>query len=352
MSTGIPFLKQRNQYVLVIIIILAIFIFFGLERIVGSFLGATIFYVIFRPLNIYLQEKKKWNKGLSAALIMVLSFVCMVIPIFLIVQMLTNRVMFYVNHPDITNTMLKNVNAFAAEKLHDPELINRFLATLKTNASGFVSSILNASASTFVQIIIMYFTLYYILKNFRSFESGLVHYLPFKTNDTYLIGMELRNMTYSNVLGQGFIAIIQGTLLGIGFLIFGLSDPFFWGIVGIFLSMIPLFGTPFLFVPAGLIAISNGNIGAGIGIILYGYLLVTMIDNFIRMAIGRKIANTHPLITIIGVVIGFPLFGIMGILYGPLLLSLFIILAKIYRTNITQIIQLEKVKEDNAAEKN
>ena len=158
----------------------------------------------------------------------------------------------------------------------------------------------------------------------------------------------MRNMTYSNVLGQGLIAIIQGTLLGIGFLIFGLSDPFFWGIVGIFLSMIPFFGTPFLFVPAGLIAISNGNIGAGIGIILYGYLLVTMIDNFIRMAIGRKIANTHPLITIIGVVIGFPLFGIMGILFGPLLLSLFIILARIYRSNLTEIIQLEEVRDGNS----
>lgn len=102
-----------------------------------------------------------------------------------------------------------------------------------------------------------------------------------------------------------------------------------------------MFGAPLIFIPAGLIELSNGNSIAGIGIIVYGYLIVTTIDNFIRMAIGRKIANTHPLITIIGVVIGIPLFGILGILYGPLMLSLFIILINIYTSNKVEIEKLE-----------
>ena len=91
----------------------------------------------------------------------------------------------------------------------------------------------------------------------------------------------------------------------------------------------------------------HGDMVAGIGIIIYGYLIVTMVDNFIRMAIGKRIANTHPLITIIGVVIGIPIFGILGILYGPLIISLFIILAKIYRENRNEIIQLSG-EDDNA----
>ena len=343
---SVPVLKQRNNFILIILVLLAICIAIGLNRITSGFLGAIIIYVIFRPLNIYLQEKKKWNKSLSTALILILSFVSLIIPIFFIIKLITDRVMFYVNNPEQTEIILQNINTFAAEKLNDPDLIKNSIADLKAQAGDFVTSIINGAASTFIQVIVMYFTLYFTIKYFREFERGLVNYLPFKRKDSLTIGSELRNMTYSNILGQGFIAIIQGTLLGLGFWIFGISDPIFWGGIGIFLSMITMFGAPIIFIPAGIIEMSNGNMVAGIGIIVYGYLIVTTIDNFIRMAIGKKIANTHPLITIVGVVIGIPLFGILGILYGPLLLSLFIILLKIYKSNRLEISVIEGEAEE------
>ncbi len=345
MPMSVPALKQRNNFILIILILLAICIALGLNTITSGFLGAIIIYVIFRPLNIYLQEKRKWNKSLSTALILLLSFVCLIIPIFFLIKLVTDRVMFYVENPEQTEVILQNINTFAAEKLNDPDLISDSIESLKSQAGNFVTSIINGAASTFIQIIVMYFTLYFTVKYFREFERGLVNYLPFKRNDSLTIGSELRNMTYSNILGQGFIAIIQGSLLGLGLWIFGISDPLFWGVIGVFLSMIPLFGAPLIFIPAGIIEISNGNMVSGIGIIIYGYLIVTSIDNFIRMAIGKKIADTHPLITIVGVVIGIPLFGILGILYGPLLLSLFIILLKIFRTNRTEISLLEGDEE-------
>lgn len=334
-------LKQRNNLILFIILILGFFIALGLDKISGGLFGAVIIYVIFRPLNIYFQEKKKWNKGLSTGLVLILSFVCIVIPIFFLIRMIADRVLYYVNHPEITEPILKNITDFATEKLNEPDLIEETIATLKAGAADFATSFLNGAASTFIQLIVMYFTLYFTMKNFRTLEAGLVQHLPFSKSNSIKIGNELRNMTYSNILGQGFIAIIQGILLGIGFLIFGIPEPVFWGIIGMFLSMIPMFGSPLIFLPAGIIELSNGNTLAGIGIIIYGYLIVTSIDNFIRMAIGRKIANTHPLITIIGVVIGIPLFGMMGILFGPLMLSLFIILYNIYSTNREEIEALE-----------
>ncbi len=345
MPLSIPTLKQRNNIILVIIIFLGICIALGLEKILGAFFGAIIIYVIFRPLNVYLQEKRNWNKGLTAALILILSFVCLIVPIFFIIKLIADRAMFYVNNPEESEKMLENINKFATEKLNDPNLIEDTVASIKAGAAGFVSSLVNGAANTFIQIIVMYFTLYFTIKNFREFEKGLVQFAPFKRSDSIKIGNELRNMTYSNILGQGFIAVVQGTLLGLGFWIFGINDPLFWGVIGTFLSMIPMFGSPLIFIPAGLIELSNGNTVAGVGIIIYGYLIVTSVDNFIRMAIGKKIANTHPLITIVGVVIGLPLFGILGILYGPLLLSLFIILFKIYSGNKAEIAKLEGDEE-------
>ena len=347
MPLSLTSLKQRNNVVLIVTIILGRIILLGLNRILGGLLGAIIIYVLFRPLNIYFQEKKQWNKSLGTSIILILSFFCLIVPIFLLVSLITDKALYYINHPELTDVMFGNLNKFAKEKFNEPDLVGNLLETLKAGAGAFVSTVVNGAANTFIQIIVMYFTLFFTIKNFREFESGLTQYLPFRRGNSIRIGKELRNMTYSNILGQGCIAIIQGALLGLGFWIFGIPDPFFWGVIGAFLSMIPLFGSPLIFLPAGIIEMSNGDMVAGIGIIIYGYLIVTMVDNFIRMAIGKRIANTHPLITIIGVVIGIPIFGILGILYGPLIISLFIILAKIYRENRNEIIQLSG-EDDNA----
>lgn len=347
MSLSITSLKQRNNAILAITILLGILILLGLEGILAGILGAIIIYVLFRPLNIYFQEKKKWNKNLSTAIIMITSLVSLIIPIFILVWMITGKVIYFLENPEQTETIFANINKFAADNLNQPHLIEDLLASLNEGAGSFATSVVSGAANTFIQIVVMLFLLFFTIKHFREFEAGLMRYMPFRRSNSVKIGNELRNMAYSNILGQGFIAIIQGFMLGVGFLIFGLPDPVFWGMIGAFLSMIPLFGSPILFVPAGIIEMSNGNLVSGLGIIIYGYLFITTIDNFIRMAIGKKIADTHPLITIIGVVIGIPIFGIMGILYGPLIISLFVILVKIYNDNRLEIAELQGEIDNN-----
>lgn len=347
MPITISGLKQRNNVILAMTLMLGIIIALGLQGILAGILGAIIIYVLFRPLNIYFQEKKKWNKNLSTAIILIVAVVALIIPIFVLVWMITGKVINFIEHPEQTEKLFGNINKFASEYLNQPHLIDDLLKSVSEGAGQFATSIISGAANTFVQIIVMLFLLWFTVKHFREFEKGLLHYMPFKKDNSLKIGNELRNMAYSNILGQGFIAIIQGVILGIGFLIFGIPDPVFWAMIGIFVSMIPMFGSPLIFIPAGIIELSNGNVISGIGIILYGYLFITTIDNFIRMAIGKKIANTHPLITIVGVVIGIPIFGIMGILYGPLLISLFVILINIYKENRTEIEALQSEIENN-----
>ncbi len=333
-------LQQRNIIILCMLILLGATIFFGLNAIAQGLLGAIIIYIIFRPLNIYLQEKRNVNPALVAVMIMLLSIVCLVIPFFSLIQLMINKVVYYSNHSEEIENILKNINAFTAEKLNEPDLITNLINKAKEGSGGMIADAVNKAVFIFIQLVVMYFTLFFIMRDFRGFEKGLIKYMPFKRSHTKRLGAEIRNLTYSNVLGQGMIAIIQGTLVGIGFWIFGINDPLFWGVVSGFLSMIPLFGSPIVFMPAGIIEISNGNLVSGFGIILYGYLLVTTIDNVIRMILGRKIANTHPMITIIGVVIGLPLFGILGILYGPLMLSSFLILLEIFEANRLELAKI------------
>lgn len=338
-------LKQQNTVILVVILLLAAIVFVGLQTIFTGLLGAVIIYVLFRPLNRYLQEKRKWNPSFVSACILILSFLCIILPFLALIKMIADRFIYFVNNPADLQAILDKVNTFASEKLHAANLSDQLTSYLQSAAGNIATSVVNGAANTFVQLLVMYFTLFFILREFRGFEKNVSKYLPFTAANINILGHEIRQLTYSNILGQGFIAIVQGMVLAIGFLIFGIPDAFFWGTVAIFLCMIPMLGSPMVFMPAGIIELSEGHPVAGYGIILYGYLIVAMIDNIIRMIFGRKIAHVHPLITIIGVVIGFPLFGIVGLLYGPLLLATLFILLDIYRTNRSRIAKLE---ENNA----
>ena len=133
-------------------------------------------------------------------------------------------------------------------------------------------------------------------------------------------------------------------LLANGFLIFGLPDPLFWGVIGAFISFLPVVGAPTLSIPAAIILFVQGHPLKGVLLLVYGLLFIGNVDSFLRMMINKRIANTHPLITIIGVLIGIPLFGITGLVFGPLLLSYFLLLLEIYETNRMAADRLERIR--------
>src|SRR5690606_8114321 len=129
------------------------------------------------------------------------------------------------------------------------------------------------------------------------------------------------------------VAIVQGGFLAIGFLIFGAKDPLSWGVICAIWSFIPLLGPPLIFVPAAAILISQVATWQGVGLLIWGFSLVINIDNVLRFIIANRVGDIHPLITVVGVIIGLLLFGIMGLVYGPLLLTYFLIAVRIYKSN-------------------
>jgi predicted PurR-regulated permease PerM len=329
-------LKQRKIIVLGITLVLGLFLLYALRDIFTSFLGALVFYVLFKPLHVYLTAGKGWNRMASALTIILLSFVIIILPMSLLSGMIINQLMVFRDDPSEINELVNKLNHFAEVKLNIPHVVDTVLTGAQDWAMGSFTSAVNGAFEVLIKLAIMYFVLYYMLTGYMAFEAALIKYMPFRHKNSMLFWKELKNTTYSNVLGQGVISIVQGGLVGIGFLIFGLRDPFFWTVISIFLAFLPVVGPPLVFVPAGLIALSHGNTVAGIGIMLWGFILVINIDNLIRMAIAKRIANTHPLVTIIGVVIGLPYFGILGLVFGPLLLSYFILLVSMYETRYVQ----------------
>jgi len=337
-------LNQRKFIALTMIILLGIFIVYTMKDIVSSILGAIILYTLFAPLFLYLVDKRKFNRSLSAAIIIIASFVIIVLPFASLFWMLYQKILDLQENPADLNALIKNIDKFAAATFHQKNIVESNLSKASSAVLGFISSAMDSVLSIILVIGIMYFILYYMLVKYEEMEKGLVKFLPFREKNIKHFASELKNVTYSNVVGQGIISLAQGGLLAVGFVIFGLADPIFWGVVCFFLSFLPVIGSPIVFVPAGIIAISSGNTFAGVGILLWGGIFVMNIDNVLRLVINKKMGNIHPLVTIIGVVIGIPVFGIIGLVYGPLILAFFILLVKVYETGFTTETYDEKEK--------
>ena len=134
----------------------------------------------------------------------------------------------------------------------------------------------------------------------------------------------------ANVLGQALVSFVQGVLTGATLWIFGVPDPFFWGTVAFFTAFIPVLGTPLVWGPAGLIQLSQGNTTQGVGILVVGVVIIINIDNLLRIMLAKRMGDIHPLVTLAGIVLGVPIFGILGLVVGPLLLSYFIVLIHVF----------------------
>ena len=324
---------QRNYILIALILILGLGLISISWMIFDGLMGAIIFFTIFRSPYIYITEKKNWNKSISAIAIIILSFLVLIVPFLTLTMMVYDKIIYLETNPEELGVLKEKLWPLLQKYFSNKKNVEVIINGIQSKIVVIFSNTINGISNVLLQITVLYFLLYFMLKEHNKLEELLLRYLPIRKYQTQRLGTELTNITNSNLLGQGFICFIQGSLVSIGFLIFGISDPLFWGVVCFFLSFVPFIGAPLVFVPAGIIQYYAGDSFGGIGIILWGFILVTNIDNVIRFYLSKKIGDVHPLITIIGVIIGIPAFGILGLVYGPLLISYFILLVKIWEEN-------------------
>lgn len=320
-----------RQAALLLIIITGLFIGWSLSSFLTSFLSAIILYVISRPLMRYFISKKRWNRNLSALLIILLSFMIVLLPIWGLTYMLSSKVYYVINHSDELITMTQTIDKIIFEKTGFSVFSTDSVEKIKVILSELVPQFLGKTLSILADIGMMYFILFFMLISTGKMEKIVEQYIPFRKASSQHFATELEMMIYSNVLGAPLLAIIQGLVAALGFWILGLNEPFFWGIMCGFFSFIPLVGTAFIWIPAGAFLIYTGHQWQGITLLIFGAIVITNIDNVFRFIIQKKFANVHPLVTVLGVIIGLKCIGLPGIVFGPLLISYFLLLIKVYK---------------------
>ena len=332
--------QQRLALHISLILLLGCIILYGLMDYIPALIGSIILYVLFKKMNFFLTQRLKWRASVSAIAIIILSLFIIIIPLVTTTVMIAKKVILYAGNAsslaNYLNNLLKNpivvqLQEITGFDLQNPELLQKIAGRVGEFATSLFTPLLSGTLNLFVGIGIMYFILYYLLVNEKNVIQGIHDYLPFDRSTVRQMFNELENNVKTNVLGQSLIAFIQGALVAVGFLIFGIPDALFWGVISFFMAFIPVLGTPLVWIPAGLIAISQGNTFGGVGLIIYGAVLVMNIDNVLRFFIARQLGDIHPLITILGVIFGVNFFGILGLVIGPLLISYFLVLIEAYK---------------------
>ena len=336
--------KQRNNINLVIIIALGLLIVYSLQSVLGALLSSLVLYTILRPLYLYLVEGKKWRKGITAILVLFLSFMVIVLPFYLLSSMVITKITELRTDEIYYKNLLFKFKHLIPVNSNIQTYIEDGLNKAGAWTASLFPSVISGAFSIVFGLLIVYFLLYFMLIEHKSFEKTLVKYAPFRAQNAIRFGIEMQNMTYANVVGQGLISIVQGSLVSLAFYVLGYNDPLFWGVITTFISLVPILGPPVVFLPAAILQIINGNEFAGWAMIIFGFVVILNIDNVLRFVIAKKVGNIHPIITVIGVIIGVPLFGILGLVFGPLILSYFVLLIKIYETSAKASGKMEKIK--------
>ena len=303
---------------------------------IAIFLASLVAY-IFNPLYQWLFKKTK-KENVSAFLVCVFVLVLIIAPsaYFLKVLIQESYSIYNVSKDIIGQDFLQNCNTQLCESakgiLSNPQ-ISFHIEKASQDITRYIivkgSDALVAIPTLIINLMITLFALFYFLRDGAKLVDRVGYYLCVKKKEYVKIISRLKDITYGITYGYVLVAFLQGVLGALGFLVLGIPSPFFWGIVMGFLAMVPYLGTGLVWGPAaayliidGMMQDSTGLIIKGIILIVYGTVIVSGMDNILRPKIIGDKAKVHPLLVLIGIFGGVYFFGPLGVIIGPMVLSL------------------------------
>ncbi|MDD3900399.1 MAG: AI-2E family transporter [Dysgonamonadaceae bacterium] len=322
---------KEHRFVLIALVILLVLII-GRELwvYITGLLAASTIYALVRNQMAKLVEKRKWGRSLSAITILIEVIIVFLIPISGIGLMIVNEVSgIQIDIESIKQQIIELIDRI--EKMIGTELNTPDLSNTGAIITGLAQRLLSGGYSLIINSFIAIFALYFMLINYDSFEKTIYEILPFRRDNKDILKDETKNIIKATAVGIPVVAVLQGIIAYIGYTFFGIGNTVVLAILVSFTTIIPIIGTSLVWLPVGLIPILQGDYVRGALLLVYGLALIGGSDTVFRFVLQKQIANIHPLITFFGVLMGIPIFGLWGVIFGPLLLSLLILFINMYR---------------------
>lgn len=343
------FNDRVRQVLLLLLIILLIYLSVReLKLFMPGILGAITLYILSRASYFQLVYTRKWKKGNAAFLYIIFYLMILGIPVFAAVALLSPKISSVLSDPTTVINNIKQAVMQVQARAGVQIVTEKSLSNSLDQTITFIPSLLNSTLNLVSNLITMLFFLYYLLYHGREVEMTLFKIIPLKDANTAMLAFETKKMVKANAIGIPLISIIQGFTATLGYFIFGVNEFALWGFfTGVF-AFFPVVGTMVVWVPLVVYMYVSGETWNATGLMLYSLIVTGNIDYIARITIMKKMGNVHPVITVLGVLIGLGLFGFIGLIFGPLLVSYIVVLFRIYMNEFTTQPVEEKKAEESA----
>jgi predicted PurR-regulated permease PerM len=321
-------LDTKHQRAALVVLLLGFALAWALAPYATGLVGIPVLYVIFAPAHQWLARHMR--PTLAATLVVLLGLFLIVVPGVSFAGLVVNEAQ------QIASGVVKSPILARLSQIRiggtdvGPELANLGRSIVGWLGTGAFSLVGTATRFA-LNLTIAFFGLYYLLLRPKQIWEAVRPYIPFSALNADKLQQRFHDVTISTLIGTGVTAIVQGVLVGIGFWITGLPNGLFWGVVTVIVAILPVVGSGMVWGPGVLALALDNRYGAAVFLALWGVVAVGGVDYVIRPWVFKRWAQIHPVVTVVGAVAGVPYFGILGLLIGPLAVSYFFELVRMYR---------------------
>lgn len=313
-------------------LITAMFIFVARELhfLVVPCLGAITLYVILRNLMIKLVERYSWKRWLAALTLLLLTLAMIIAPLAWLINFGISKISEIVQNPEMVKSSFLNITHYINSQFGLNIIDSEYVAKINNWLLEVAQITIGTTINTIGAFGMMFLILYFMLYQFEDIENWVRNRLPLRHVNSNKLIKKTHELIISNALGIPVVAITQGFVGMLGYWMFGVEEYVLFGILTGIGSIIPIVGSAVFYLPLSIFLLSQGMTGSGIGVGLWGAIVVGTSDNVARMALQKYLSDSHPLVTIFGVIMGINIFGFIGVIFGPIILSLMGLLVEIY----------------------
>lgn len=327
-----PNFNERIKQVLMLVIILGL-IFLVTKELVAflpGLLGAVTLYIVSRAKYFRLVYQKKLRKGWTAMAFIIFYLLIIGVPIAIGITLVSPKIASVLENPEAIINNAKSTISTIQQKIGINLISENSISNAVNKITAIIPKLLNSTLNVVANLSIMLFILYFMLVNGAEMERYLNRIIPLKRNNIQLLSYETKKMVIANALGIPLISVIQGVVATIGYAIFGVEE---WGLYGFLtgvFAFFPVVGTMIVWVPLVLYMYATGDSVNALLVGAYSILITGNVDYIARITLLKRMGDVHPIMTILGVLVGLGLFGFVGLVIGPLLINYIIVMYDIY----------------------
>lgn len=318
-------LKEYSRYSLLFFFVILGFVsFLIIKPLISVFLGAMILAYIFYPVYKFVNGKIK-NDGVSSFIVSLLVIIIIMGPLLFVANILFQEsVNFFHSINNIASSgFVSKISQYFGGGIDLENYFKTSLNDLTVFIIQGISSFIFTIPSKIVSLVIMLISMFYFFKNGEDFVKMAKKLIPLNSHYSDVLFNKSKDVMSSMIYGTLIVSVIQAVLALIGFLVFGYSSPFLFSIAVFILALLPFVGASIVWAPLALVKLYQGDSFAGLGLIIYALLTITVVELWFKPKIIGRRANVHPILILFGAIGGFNFLGIIGVVIGPIVLDLF-----------------------------